>query len=144
MMLNIKMLWLGEYRFGVVIVIAVEQLEGFSVGIKQDNLCHIKSVVTACHWHSSRDQCYKQNCTLDHHNDTNNRLLLQIRLNQARCLIRQVQPSILLQPGQISLDEVVVATFRFQTTYYQRKKYSYSCSFSLYFLQKVRISPLLK
>ena len=39
MMLNIQMLWLGEYRFGVVIV-AVEQLEGFSVGIKQDNLCH--------------------------------------------------------------------------------------------------------
>ena len=34
MMLNIKMLWLGEYRFGVVIVIAVEQLEGLSVGIK--------------------------------------------------------------------------------------------------------------
>ena len=49
MMLNIKMLWLGEYRFGVVIVIAVEHSWKVSVLGSSRITSAINSVVTACH-----------------------------------------------------------------------------------------------
>ena len=48
-MMLIIMLWLGEYRFGVVIVIAVEHSWKVSVLRSHRITSAIKSVVTACH-----------------------------------------------------------------------------------------------
>ena len=48
-MMLIIMLWLGEYRFGVVIVITVEHSWKVSVLGSSRITSAIKSVVTACH-----------------------------------------------------------------------------------------------
>ena len=48
-MMLVIMLWLGEYRFGVVIVIAVEHSWKVSVLGSSRITSAIKSVVTACH-----------------------------------------------------------------------------------------------
>ena len=48
-MMLVIMLWLGEYRFGVVIVIAVEHSWKVSVLGSHRITSAIKSVVTACH-----------------------------------------------------------------------------------------------
>ena len=48
-MMFIIMFWLGKYRFGVVIVIAVEHSWKVSVLGSSRITSAIKSVVTACH-----------------------------------------------------------------------------------------------
>ena len=48
-MMFIIMLWLGEYRFGLVIVIAVEHSWKVSVLGSSRITSAINSVVTACH-----------------------------------------------------------------------------------------------